>query len=222
MSGARTNRLNCIIFDMDGTLVNSSSVKKKIWLDFICNFGYSRESVEKKYREYNGLPRRELINSILESLGAQPMNDDMYVAFNSYLKEQFSPQSVTLFPDTKPAINLLVKNGFDLFVSSGAPQCEVESIITCLGLAPLFKGVLGSDADFVKGKAHFDKILNITGSCKSELLFIGNDHKDHEIGTGYGIPSLIVDRVKNKSGLLGIVQDILVVREERLDRDGES
>lgn len=209
MSDASPNRLSCIIFDMDGTLVDSSRVKKKLWVDFICNLGHSLESVERRYKEYNGLPRKELINSILESLGAQAMDDGKYCAFNSYLREQFVPQSVTLFSDTKPAINLLVKSGFDLFVSSGAPQHEVDSIITYFGLAPLFKGVFGSDASFVKGKAHFDEILNVTGSQKSELLFIGNDRKDFEIGTGYGISSLIVDRDKNESGLLGIVQGIL-------------
>jgi methionine salvage enolase-phosphatase E1 len=69
--------------------------------------------------------------------------------------------------------------------------------------------VFGSEAGFVKGKAHFDKILNMTGFLKNELLFVGNDRKDFEIGTGYGISSLIVDRDKNGPGLLGIVQDIL-------------
>lgn len=209
ISGARDNRLNCIIFDMDGTLVDSSSVKKKLWLDFICNLGHHREDAAKSYKKYNGLPRNELINSILGSLGDELMDDERYVDFNSYLRKQFVPQSVSLFSDTKPAIDILSQNGFDLFISSGAPQHEVESIIACFGLGPFFKGVFGSETDFMKGKAHFDKILSITGSRKNELLFIGNDRKDFEIGTGYGISSLIVDRDKNGSGLLGIVQSIL-------------
>ena len=67
-----------IVFDMDGTLVDSSSSKQKIWINYIKGRGHSPENAERLYRIYNGLPRREFINIILVSLGESQLSDDEY------------------------------------------------------------------------------------------------------------------------------------------------
>ncbi|MBT6046031.1 MAG: HAD family hydrolase [Candidatus Scalindua sp.] len=199
----------CVVFDMDGTLVNTENLKRELWIKYINGKRYTRESSTLAYDKYNGLPRRKFINTVLVSLGGNELSDDEFEQFNDYLSDGYRPSMATLFPATVIALEKLRDRGLKLFISSGSPQHEVDGIIKYFGLDHLFLACYGSDNGFVKGNEHFKKIAHTTGATRSEMVFIGNDDMDGTLAKEYRIKFFLVKNENGSTNLLEIIEKII-------------
>ncbi len=208
MAQRRIN-MGCVVFDMDGTLVNTKNLKRELWIKYINGKGYARESSTLAYDKYNGLPRRKFINSVLVSLGGNELNDDEFERFSDYLSDGYRPSMATLFPNTVIALERLKGRCIKLFISSGSPQHEVDGIVKYFSLTYLFNAYYGSEDGFVKGGAHFEKIALVASASKKEMFFVGNDEMDSTLAKQYGIESFIVKLENGNTNLLEIVDKIV-------------
>ncbi|MFH2039749.1 MAG: HAD family hydrolase, partial [Chloroflexota bacterium] len=137
--------VRAVLFDWDGTLVNSLDVKiRNAGLLFHQRFDLPPGQVEKAYQIHSGIPRRQLFNAILADLGQPALNDENYAslswAFSDVNRNTLRDRSIQgLIPEaTALVLESLLQIGCLLFVSSSAVTDEIKDIAGNLGLADYF------------------------------------------------------------------------------------
>ncbi len=178
--------IEVILFDWDGTLIDSLSVKAgnagrlfaRVW-------GLSPESVARSYRKHSGIPRRQLFDAILLDHGLPPLEEELFAELSrqfSALNLQALSDGQILLPQTKQTLQKLVKAGLRLYVSSSAEPTEIEQIATNLGIRTYFQEILGSRGEFTKGKPHVKYVLQKEKTHPHKIAFIGDDLADIRLG----------------------------------------
>jgi phosphoglycolate phosphatase-like HAD superfamily hydrolase len=205
--------IRAVLFDWDGTLVNTLDVKiHNAGRLFQQVFEISPEKVEYAYRVHSGVPRRQLFDSILADFNFTPLNDDLFLtlsrSFSDMNRAVLKDRSQTgLVPIDTPKILIhLTQTGCLLYVSSSADTQEIREMAAVLGLADYFNGsggeIFGSRPGFNKGSQHVDYICTKNQLNKDELIFIGDDLADIRLGKEAGVftiarvGTLTLDRLK--------------------------
>jgi phosphoglycolate phosphatase-like HAD superfamily hydrolase len=187
-----------VLFDWDGTLVNSLDVKiRNAGILFHQCLDLAPERVEKAYRLHSGIPRRQLFDAILADLG-QPSLDDknfssLSQAFSDANRDTLRDRSLQgLIPAATPLIlESLLQIGCLLFISSSAVTDEIKDIAGNLGLADYFMrsggDIFGSRPGFNKGSQHVEYICTRYKLSEEELVFVGDDPADIHLGQAAGV-----------------------------------
>lgn len=196
-----TNDRTIILFDWDGTLVNSLDLKvRHAGLVFSRSYAVSPAEVEASYRRHSGIPRRQLFAAIYHDLGLGNLNDDQFTR----LSAQFSdlnrrvltdPSTPGLLPaDTIPALEQLCQMGVTLYVSSSAETGELREVAQALGLAPYFLNsggeILGSQPGLNKGPEHVRYIRERHAPSPVRLLAVGDEPSDIRLARQAGITAV--------------------------------
>lgn len=179
----RRTSVNCetLIFDWDGTLVNSLDMKiENAGQLFNTFFGYSSELVEQAYRQHSGVPRRVLFDAISNSVGSRDLTDSEYFKISCEFTELnlFNLNENHLFNDTVSTLDYLNTVGLNLFVSSSATPEDVVASAKRLGIYDKFVKVLGSVKGFGKGPEHISYILNKYNLNSENVVMVGDERAD--------------------------------------------
>jgi len=187
-----------VLFDWDGTLVNSLDIKiRNAGILFHQRFDLSSDGVEKAYRMHSGIPRRQLFDAILADMGQPPLFDASFAslskAFSEKNREALRDRSqADLLPSTTLlALEILLQTGCLLFISSSADTDEIRDISKSLGLADYFISsggeIYGSRPGFNKGIQHVEHICTSYELPVEELVFVGDDPADVRLGHAAGV-----------------------------------
>lgn len=190
--------VRAVLFDWDGTLVNSLDVKiHNAGILFQQRLDLAPEGVEAAYRKHSGIPRRQLFDAILADLGHPPLFDAAFAslsqAFSDKNREALRDRNRPgLLPNaTLLALENLLQTGCLLYVSSSADTDEVRDIAENLGLADYFMRsggeIFGSRPGFNKGSQHVEHICTQTRLSVDELVFVGDDPADIRLGQAAGV-----------------------------------
>jgi phosphoglycolate phosphatase-like HAD superfamily hydrolase len=190
--------VRAVLFDWDGTLVNSLDVKiRNAGLLFHQRLDLSSEGVERAYREHSGIPRRQLFDAILADLGQPPLFDASFAslskAFSDKNREALRDRNRPgLLPNsTLLALENLLQTGCLLFISSSADTDEIRDIAENLNLADYFirsgGDIFGSRPGFNKGSQHVEHICTRHKLSVDELVFVGDDPADIRLGQAAGV-----------------------------------
>lgn len=182
-----------VLFDWDGTLLNSLDVKiHNAGRLFATANNLQPELVEAAYRRHSGIPRRQLFDAIRADFELPPLSQE---AFTS-LSEQFTELNLRtlmaegqdiLPPETIPALAALHSLGCLLYVSSSANRREILSVAQALGLAGYFEEILGSSPGFSKGRDHIEYVRRKHSAALDELVFVGDDPADIRLSRAAGV-----------------------------------
>lgn len=164
-------RCKILLFDWDGTLVNTLDIKvRHAGQLFAAQFGVAPQAVEQAYRRYSGIPRRQLFAAICQDLGLPQLEEALYqqlsARFTQVNQAAFSDPATPglLSADTVSVLERLQQAGIILYVSSSADPLEIRQTARVLGLAEIFARsggeILGSQPGLNKGPEHVAYILN--------------------------------------------------------------
>jgi len=138
-----------IVFDFDGTLVNSMADFGKIAADLISyNYDCKPQWAHQEYQKTSGIPFDYQIEEIF------PQN-----RYNRRVAREFATRKKELYDDCSfyddliPTLQWLVSQGFRLAISSNNEQHLVKQKLG--DLAEYFDMVLGFRPGFLKGRDHF-------------------------------------------------------------------
>lgn len=181
--------MNLIMFDMDGTLINSGTM--------IANtVNYVRENIGLSVLEKN---------LILEKLNDPNINSAEFF----YGTEHFTPEQTHLFEGyyTKNCLLELeiydgieamlkdLKKEFKLAVATNASSIFAKKMLMHLGLLENFEVVFGYDS-VPKPKPHPDmvhKIIQTIQTTHNKSLLVGDSHKDTQAASNAGVDSILVN-----------------------------
>lgn len=181
--------MNVIMFDMDGTLINSGTM--------IANtVNYVRENIglailEKKH--------------ILEKLNDPNINSaeffygtKHFTQEQTHLFESYYTQNCLLELEIYDGIESLLKTlkgEFKLAVATNASSIFAKKMLAHLELLDHFEVVYGYDS-VSKPKPHPEmvhKIIHTLAATKEKSLLIGDSHKDTQAAFNAGVDSILVN-----------------------------
>jgi len=179
-----------IIFDMDGTLVNSSItianainyVRKHLGLDPL-DAGYILERVND-----------HTINPAQVFYHTQKFEHDHERWFSEYYSK-YHDKELVLYDGIKELLEELRHKGFKLAVATNAYRRSTIESLTHLGIYVMFDAIACYD-DVYKGKPYPDmlfKLLEELHVDKKDTLFIGDGPRDEQAARRAGIDYIMVD-----------------------------
>ena len=206
-------RCCAVLFDWDGTLVDSLSLKVRnagqVFRDVL---QYDPQEVEQAYRHYSGIPRRVLFDSIVIAVGDRPLSDEAYAQLNREFSalNQMSISAEHVFPDVPRTLSKLRSMGFTLIVSSSASPEDVAHAAKVTGLAQHFDEVLGSKDGFSKGRGHITHVCQRCGLQPRQICVVGDEPADIRLAKETGAQSVAREGTLSKDELLAFEPDGII------------
>ena len=137
---APTHRFHAIIFDHDGTLVDSEYIHCQCWNKVLAQYGYSLE-FEHYCTRYNGLPTQETAAQLKLRYNLSESVDTLYQQKIDFLNDHLAEHPFPLLAHVKNTLLFLHKNNIPLAIASGANRHEVSHSLQQHKIAPLFKEI---------------------------------------------------------------------------------
>lgn len=166
-----------VIFDFDGTLVNSLPVVVNIAQRMLPGLDLSsselakvREMPAKEIIKYSGIPYWKLLQLIIKGKKIMGQNlDDLKV-----------------FPGIPEVIKELHKQDFHLSVVSSNSEENIRKVLKREGIEAYFSGVYGNVGLFSKARV-FKVVLKDQKAQRSECVYVGDEVRDIESAHKSGI-----------------------------------
>lgn len=177
----------CVIFDLDGTLVDSALVCVDILNGMLADRGSVRKIHPAHAKPYLSLGGAAMVEALLAEEGGDPQVE--IVEFRSRYADLPTPPS-SLFAGVRDGLHALRAAGHRLAICSNKPQALCDKVLADLKLAPLFDVAIGAREGY-RAKPAAD-LLDLTllhlrrpaGAC----VYVGDSEVDHEIATAAGMP----------------------------------
>lgn len=173
-----------IIFDVDGTLWDSTFIVEKAYNKAISEFGIDAKVTAGDLKKLFGLPMDDIINTIIPGASAELIDKFRPVCF-SYEHDFLERKPGTLYPGLESALKALSEK-YPLFIVSNCQAGYVELFYEKTGFEKYFKDhACPGDTGLLKA----DNILYI--SKKHDLknpVYVGDTHMDEEACRKVGVP----------------------------------
>ncbi|MDL2236791.1 HAD hydrolase-like protein [Christensenellaceae bacterium OttesenSCG-928-K19] len=179
-----------VLFDMDGTLVDSAQGHKKMFLRFW----------EKHYPELarDGQNRRVIGNTLREVFLRAGANEDgiaeMFHKLELFYKEQADDiiEQMTLVEGARETLECLRENGVTTVLATNSMQALVEKVVAALGLEGSFDLVMGADISFDEKPARFAKLCDRLKIPHGRALYLGDSEHDPVAASEAGLDCCIL------------------------------
>lgn len=176
-----------IIFDWDGTIVNSIGVIVKAIKEAALIKGIILND-EKKYFSVIGLGLDEAFNTLFDSLPKQEIIELQELYKELYLK---SINEIPIFDGIEFGVQDLYRRGYKLAIATGKSRSGLDMDLKQSGLTPFFSITKTPDECFSKPHPQMvNEILDFYIADKGEALIIGDSIYDLEMALNSGIDSL--------------------------------
>lgn len=182
------HRFDLVVFDLDGTLVNSLE-------DIAISINYVLESYgfpplpQSVIRLHLGNGAPELVRCCLEAAGIRDRDQE---ALSRYLPHyrQHCLENTRLYPGTAETLNTLGSE-LPLAVLTNKPIESTRMILQFLGIDRCFSEVVGGDTLPVRkpDPAGLQWIIDRFGCASPRTLMVGDSMIDIETGSRAGVPT---------------------------------
>ena len=184
--GNRTIEAKVVVFDFDGTIVDSNSIKQ----DAFFHVGNLYNISAGKMRSYleNIKGDRYVFFNQLEKMKIGGQAEEMIGEFTSYCQEK-----VVQAPPIKGAMTMLTSLkslGIPLYILSATPQMELQAVVKERKIDHFFKEIIGVENE--KGGALKELITRI-GVHPDEVLFVGDQLVDLNGANEAGAEFIAID-----------------------------
>lgn len=188
-SGALKNNVHGIIFDLDGTIIDSALKISEILNRMRDGYSLPPLAVEK-YKIFISLGARELIMRSLE-VGEEAV-DGLLAEFRGIYREK-SADPGDLYDGMEELLQSLSSKGIRMAICSNKPQAICERILSDVGIGGHFVKVLGGDSTIAPkpDKRHVEAALDALGCPAWDAVFIGDSSIDHEAAHRAGVPFVL-------------------------------
>jgi beta-phosphoglucomutase len=136
--------IEAVLFDMDGTLVDSESVHYICWSQLLAPFGV-RYDEDDFCQRFSGRPTIDAAKEIKQthnlSVSSRYLADEKYRLFSKFVKTNLPP----LMPYAADILFAVKEQGLKMALVTGSARHEAEPILKGLGFYDLFDTVVTKD-----------------------------------------------------------------------------
>lgn len=172
--------INTVLFDFDGTLIDTNKLINKSFLYTFKKYGY--HFTEEEVLQFNGPPLKETFSKINSALA-----DDMLLTYREH-NTKYHDEYVKLFPYVKETLDLLKERDFKLAIVSAKMRAGVEQGLEATDLKGYFDTVITID-DVTNPKPHPEPVYQALKNLSAkpvEAIMIGDNYHDIEAGNNAG------------------------------------
>ncbi len=181
--------MKAVIFDVDGTLIDSVDLHAKAWQDSFAHFGVTVSFAA--VRSQIGKGGDELVPTFLNKKQINEFGDELMEWRGEHFKNTYM-SSVKPFHDSNHLLQRVKKSGKLTAVGSSAKKDELEYYLQLLNAKGLFDIVTSAD-DVDKSKPNpdiFAVALTKLQTSTSEAIVIGDTPYDAEAAKRIGLPTV--------------------------------
>jgi len=188
-------QLQAVIFDLDGTLIDSAPDITVAVNKLLTRYGRPTIGVEQ-VRGMVGDGAPILLRRAFAATGAgidPAAAPEVYDTFLDYYENQpSSPDSI--FPGVPETLDLLLKRGLRLGLCTNKPERVTTEVLAQLDLARFFQAVAGGDTLSVRKPdgGHVAWVMEQLGAGAGSAVMVGDNHNDIAAARGAGIPVIAV------------------------------
>jgi HAD superfamily hydrolase (TIGR01509 family) len=148
-------RLAAVIFDCDGTLVDSEPLARVAWERSLAPHGY--EIDDEEYAALVGLPYLRVHGFFAERIPGLEAPDAFWEGYSGRLFELIDTR-LEVFDDALETVRALAAHGLPVAVASSSPRSRLDRTLARAGLAEAFAGTVAGD-EIADGKPAPDMFL---------------------------------------------------------------
>lgn len=180
-----------VIFDIDGTLVDSNRLHAESWAEALASFGYA--ITVEDVQPLIGMGGDKLLPALI---GVDIESDDgkKYSEHRTELFFQKYLPQVRAFPGARALAEQLNKDGYLLVTASSASEEELEKLLVVAGIKDLLADTPSSD-DAERSKPDPDIVhaaVRRSGLAAADMIMLGDTPYDVEASTRAGVRIIAV------------------------------
>ena len=181
--------MNAVIFDIDGTLIDSVDLHAKAWQDSFAHFGIRLTFTE--VRNQIGKGGDELVPTFLSKKQINEFGEELQEWRSQHFKNTYMGE-VKPFHDSNHLLQRVKKSGKLIAVGSSAKKDELDYYLQLLKAKDLFDVITSAD-DVDKSKPNpdiFQVVLSKLQTSTSETIVVGDSPYDAEAAKKMGLPTI--------------------------------
>jgi beta-phosphoglucomutase-like phosphatase (HAD superfamily) len=181
--------MQAVIFDMDGTLVDSVDLHARAWQEAFAHFGH--QVPFDRIRSQIGKGGDQLMPMFLSEADVAARGAELETFRGGLFKSRYFAQ-VRAFPQVRPLFERLLHDGWKIALASSAKGDELQTYKTICGITDLLEAETSSD-DAEKSKPHPDIFLAAVERLQlppAECVVVGDSPFDAQAATKAGIRSI--------------------------------
>jgi phosphoglycolate phosphatase len=190
MSGSLKNKFDSIIFDLDGTLWDSTGNVALAWQDAIEQVDYVDEVMtQEKVRSITGLAYNVIFDRLFPYLDTEKRTELMEICAKSEL-EILHNKGGELYPALDETLSYLAAK-YKLFIVS---NCQTGYIEVFLKLSKMGHYFMGHQCYGTKGNPKSENIKDIVNDYHlTAPVYVGDTIGDYDAAAQAGVPFIFAD-----------------------------
>jgi phosphoglycolate phosphatase len=188
-------RLDAVVFDLDGTLVDTAPDLHAHLNEMLAELGRPGFELDE-VRPMIGDGARMLLRRGLDASGGMPAGVDLEALFSEFLR-RYTARPLrfgTIFDGVVDALEALGAAGIKLGVCTNKPQAPTDRLLALLDLRRHFPAVIGGDVLAVRkpDPGHLQAVLDRLGATPPRAVMVGDSANDVRVAEASGVPCVLV------------------------------
>lgn len=181
--------IRCVVFDFDGTLVDSNAIKRQTSYDVVDNVESGFAILDSVHIKQPGADRYTLFRSFVELARPEDLNPDQRRRWARELVDEYTHRCeeavsrCSEIPGARQVISTLHGRGIITMINSATPTEALRAIVARRGWTSLFMQVLGAPAS---KSENLMNLVRTMGLHPLEIAMVGDKAVDQEGALGIG------------------------------------
>lgn len=186
LSGTFLQNIKAVIFDFDGVILESASIKTQAFLELFADYPQHQAEILNYHLANTGVSRYDKFAWIYRELLKQPLTHDQSQCLGKIFSGMVMDK-IMACPFVPGALETLqaVQGQCLMFIASGTPQQELETIVQRRNLSKYFAGIWGEPQ---KKTEIIDHVISLFNLDREKMLFVGDGISDYQAALTKGVP----------------------------------
>ena len=181
-------KLQCVIFDMDGVIIDSEEIHKKAYYETFKNLGV--EVSEELYKTMTGSSTINAFQKLVNHFNLDDIPEELVLQKRKCYVNYFeNDPTLSLVNGVKELIQFLYKQNLTLVLASSSAMVNINRVFSRFDLNEYFTAKI-SGADLIASKPHpeiFEKAAILAGVSKEQCIVIEDSDNGIEAANKAGI-----------------------------------